>query len=353
MPAVDKVFLLIESTVRKYAESPSARNAAIEKGNDLPIAQKCNIDAILSLSKGVSYRDGVILQLAYGLCGSQDLTRRRRGARTVAQRLGQLFSDIHIKSVKDAYQNIAKNTPDLVRGNFLQFDDFLQWIAALSETSKVEHRKLLNDSFDYTCASVAATARPVEQFPELEQGKLTFSAVLGLLEDLLSKRSQGSYEQFTVAALLHAFIELAPATGYRVETKSINASDKSSRSAGDIQILAGNRVIEAFEVTAGDWQEKFAGAPRVIREHDLGRLHIVAPIECHEKVLPALSEAIDDVSVLELHSFVATLVSSLTKPKRYVALERLYQLLERCQPDIDRVNRYVRLLKKRSLASAR
>ena len=61
-----------------------------------------------------------------------------------------------------------------------------------------------------------------------------------------------------------------------VETKNLNASDKSSRSAGDIQILLGNRVVEALEVTANDWTEKLIGAEKTIRDNDLSRLTIVA-----------------------------------------------------------------------------
>jgi hypothetical protein len=105
---------------------------------------------------------------------------------------------------------------------------------------------------------------------------LSFASVFGLLTDMFGRASQGAYEQFATAALLHALIQEAGVQGYRVETKSLNASDRSSRVAGDIQILVGPRVVEAYEVTAADWGPKIDGAEQTIRENDLSRLHVVA-----------------------------------------------------------------------------
>ena len=117
--------------------------------------------------------------------------------------------------------------------------------------------------------------------PELGWAKLSFAAVCQLLDDLFSVGSEGAFEQFAVAALLSALIDQngqTGYTGYRIETKSLNASDRSSRTAGDIQILSGSQVVEAFEVTAGSWSRKLDVVKKTIKEHDLSRFHVVAHV---------------------------------------------------------------------------
>ncbi len=57
----------------------------------------------------------------------------------------------------------------------------------------------------------------------------------------------------------------------------------------------------------------------------------------------------DDVSVIDLHGFIGTVLSALTRSFRETALRRLYEFLDRYQEDIDRVNAYVELLNRRGL----
>ena len=169
---------------------------------------------------------------------------------------------------------------------------------------------------------------------------VTFAAVCQLLTRLYEKPSGGASEQFSIAALLHAVVEQMGVQGYRIETKNLNASDKSSRSAGDIQIISGTRVIDAWEVTANDWQEKLAGAAKTIKDNDLTRLTIVSgkssvPVE---KMLDILRMQTVDLSVLDVKEFAFSLVAGLTRQGRAAAIARLYELLDRHQPDVEKVN---------------
>ena len=54
-------------------------------------------------------------------------------------------------------------------------------------------------------------------------------------------------------ALLYEF-GLSTVGGLRVVTKNINASDASSGTAADVQIMRANKIEEAFEVSANNWR---------------------------------------------------------------------------------------------------
>jgi hypothetical protein len=57
-----------------------------------------------------------------------------------------------------------------------------------------------------------------------------------------------------------------------------------------------------------------------------------------------------DLTVINVHIYLRTLMAIMRKPARENALVRLYQLLDRSQPDIERTNTYVRLLQNHRLA---
>ncbi|SLN30302.1 hypothetical protein [Roseisalinus antarcticus] len=257
----------------------------------------------------------------------------------MAQQLGVFLSERHITSVKDAYQNIAKNTDRLARGNVAEFDRLLNWATGASQG---EREAALN----FACAAVAATARPVLPMPELNRSALTFARTTGLLLDLLATPSGGAYEQFAFAALLHTMVASHAADQVRVETKSLNASDRSSFAAGDVQIATGSRVIEAFEITANNWATKIDGASKAIRDNDLSRLHIVAnrPEGERAAVSERLNQLAEDVAVLDVRQTVEVITAVLTRPQRAEALLRFYEYLDRYQPDTERVNELVRRL---------
>lgn len=279
-----------------------------------------------------------------------DLTKRPPGARGTTKELGTFLATAHIRAVADAYQNIAKNSDKLDRGNVAPFDEFLGWASAPGRS-----REELQAAFDYVAARVAATARPVLPMPGLELSSLTFSAVAGLFGALFDTPSEGAHEQFIIAALLHGLVLQSGMSGYRVETKKLNSSDASSKVAGDIQVMTGSRTIEAYEVTANDWGTKVDGAGKTIRDHDLSRLHIVAKVDPgeHDAMLQRISKLRDDVSVIEIRGYAAAITAALTRQFRAVALERLYEFLDRYQGELDRVNAYVRLLREKGLVAER
>jgi hypothetical protein len=338
-----RVVFLIKDTVSRLLSDAAARDSAIQqigKISDSSIAPQA--ETVLA-STNLSYRDGLLIQFAYRLTMTNptvglNVAERHSGARSVAAQVGTFFSENHIPAVKDAYQNIGKNSTNLVRGNFREFDALLLW-ASKTTTSLGD----IASVFAYGCAHVARTARAVKQMPQVDRAALSFAKVGALAQELFKMGSGGAYEQFVIAALLQALVEQSNLAGVRVETKTLNASDKSSRAAGDIQILSGNRVIEAYEVTANAWRTKLAGAGKTIKDHDLARMNIIAKADNEPlgMLLAELAQKTDDVAVLDLGHYASALIATLTRPFRAAALARLYEYLDRYQPDVALVNSYV------------
>lgn len=345
MGATDDAKRLVFDTIQSFLDDEATRDAAIAAApGALPEEIMADINVVIP-DQRTSYRDGIVIQFSFGLVDpSWDITRRPTGGRTLGKALGVFLADRHIPFVKDAYQNIGKNHKGMVRGNFAEFDRVLTW----GQSAPAQERQL---AFDYTCAQIAATARPVLSMPELNRSTLTFARTAELLLGLIDVPSQGAYDQFTIAALLQTLVAEHDASAARVETKNLNASDKSSRAAGDVQIVAGSHVLEAFEVTANNWSTKMDGASKTIRDNDLSRLHVIARRPDTERTasIERLKELTEDVAVLELRQVIEVLTAALTRPQRADALVRLYELLDRYQPDVDRVNAYVRKLEEAEL----
>jgi len=162
-------------------------------------------------------------------------------------------------------------------------------------------------------------------------GKLTFAKLSDIFNYLFLQRSGGAFQQYAVAALLQSLIEQSEIKGLRVETKNIFASDKSSKSAGDIQILTGTRVLEAFEISATHWTEKINSAYNIIRSHDLSRLHVIACATVDDRdgeQWKELAKKPIDISIIDLQHIVDVLIAALTRRYRAASLERLYELLD-------------------------
>lgn len=328
--ARDRVFQLVDSYIADPALGETDTAAAAIALNAEVLE---DLNTVLTKS-ATSYRDGVMIQLSYGLSDPEfDLTKRARGSRGFAAQIGAFLAQRHIRSVKDAYQNIAKNTDVLTRGNVAEFDRLLHWV---NGASLAEREAALRCA----CAAVAATARPVRPMPPLNRSALTFSRVVNLLNGLLATPSGGAFEQFAIAALLNILVADHGEGRARVETKNLNASDRSSFAAGDVQVVVGNRVIDALEVTANDWRTKVPGASKTVRDNDLSRLHIIAarPEGDRSAIAAALQELAEDVSVLDARQVMEVLAAVLTRPQRADALTRLYEYLDRYQPDTERVN---------------
>lgn len=338
---------MIESMVRSFVGNPAAIAAAQAPSGIVPEERLRQVDEIFG-RKARSYKDALLIQLAVGLAGQRDLTTRSEGGRTVAGRVGRLLRDLHIPAVPDALQNIGKNSPVLTRGNFKAFDQLLSWASSLDDEAQPSRTEILDTLFRYTAARIAETAREVLPLPEIDRTKLNFGTILGLFDTLFAARSGGAYQQFAVAALLHALVEQNGPQGYRVETKNLNASDRSSRTAGDVQILSGTLVVEAFEVSANHWESKLGAAERTLREHDLGRVHIIAEVPDLSQLSGRLA-GMPDISAVDLQQFCTGLILGLRKQFRASALERLYTLLDRYQPNPTLVNEFVRALTERGL----
>ena len=174
---------------------------------------------------------------------------------------------------------------------------------------------LIERAFHYLAAGVAATARNLPAMPALDTPKLTFPAVFAVLDEILSKSSAGAHEQFTFAALLAAWREQLGEPGL-VETKNLNASDASARTAADVQEKHRGQVSEAYELTAAAWYTKVDQATATLRRHDLSRVHIVAKdaaraqgVDIAAIVPPGL-----DVTVRDVREEVRSLVARLSKP---------------------------------------
>ena len=302
-------------------------------------------------STELSYRDALVVQLAYWLASDQsnDITVRQEGGRGVAGWFGKYLAANHIRAVSDAFQNIGKNTVNLTRGNFAAFDEVLRWGSKKERTiAEVE------SAFRFACAMIAANARPIRPMPVLDRSALTFGLVCKLLSRLYAIPSGGAFEQFSVAALLHALFEQQGDSKYRVDTKNLNASDRSSRAAGDIQILIGNRVVEALEVTANDWTEKLSGAAKTIRDNDLSRLTILANgvQATGEELFDRLIPLGVDLSVMDVKPFAFSVVAALTRQGRASALQRLYEFLDRYQSKTEIVNQLVGAFEELGLAES-
>jgi hypothetical protein len=294
-----------------------------------------------------SYRDALLVLLAYpAIIGERlDLTTRPKGARAAGDTVGRLLPELHIKGVVGAFMNIGKNSPELVRGNNQDFDLILKW--ASGDASGDE----LAIAYAVVLARVASTARRVEPRPELRLARLTFPNVMALFDEMLAIPSGGAHEQYLTAALLEAALAQEGTGVRRVETKGLSASDRSARTAGDIEVFERGRLQEGIEVTASRWQEKIEQAKRAIGDYGIPRSHIVGVIE-GDKPYEALRELAGeaDISVIDVRAAVGLLTALLDRGGREFALLRVYDLLDRHLPDPAPVNAYVGLLRERELA---
>lgn len=312
-----------------------------------PAAAKPWLDDLLS--RVDTYRDGMLALLAFPVAANRPLdltTSKLEGARSVAQRVADLLAEHRIPGRKDALQTIAKGSPNYMGRDREAWNQLLAWASKQSQVGPIQRAWL------YLLAGVAATARTVPPLPTIDTARLTFPAVAGLLDELLGTPSNGAYEQFIFAALLHAYVDqLGIRTNERVSSKSLNAADASSSAAGDVQHLAGGQVLEAYEVTANDWRTKILQAVEALRRYDLARVHIVAAARNvgADDIASALPDQALDVSVLDVRHEVRSLAHRLLKPGRRVAIERLYDHLVYRQPREDLVVLLVESLTQRGL----
>lgn len=335
---------LLEATLpRLVAGDPDLA----EEASRPPAEAKPWLDDLLT--KVDTYRDGMLALLAFPVATGRvmDLTGEKLpGARGVAQSVAELLSEHDIPGRKDALQTIAKGSPSYMGRDREAWNQLLEW------ASKRRRVDVVRRAWLYLLAGVAATARSLPPLPPIDTTRLTFPATAALWDELLSTPSNGAYEQFIFAALLHAYVEqLGIRANERVATKSLNAADASASAAGDVQHLAGGQVLEAYEVTANDWGTKVAQAVELLNRFDLARVHIVgAALDvAAEDIASALPSPALDVSVLDIRHEIRSLTHRLLKPARRNAIERLYDHLVHRQPREDLIALLVAAVTQREL----
>ena len=97
--ARDRVIALLDG----FLNDPASGERAIADARAvLPEGAVADLDAVLA-HRYLSYRDGIMIQLAYGIeVPEADLTQRQEGARGFAADLGTFLAARHISGVKDA-----------------------------------------------------------------------------------------------------------------------------------------------------------------------------------------------------------------------------------------------------------
>lgn len=316
----------------------------IPPATDAPEAAKPWLDDLLSNAD--TYRDAALIVLAFAVdSGSAaDIAKPPDGRRGVAQRLAGLLDELNIRARRDAFQTLAKGTDSLLGRNRESWNRLLDWAQKQESIDPVER------ALRYMAIGIAATARDLPPMPKLDVARLSFWRVAHVTDGLLSQPSGGAHEQFVFAALLHAQAE--EYGNRRVETKVLNAADASAGTAADVQVLEGGRVVEAYEVTANPWHSKVAQALAVLRDHDLPRVHIVAPgpaptadgirdAVARTPLAAGLVVADADLSVLDIRHECRSLIHRLTRPGRRSALNKLWEHLASRQPNDALVAAYV------------
>jgi SacI restriction endonuclease len=343
---VTLVVELARETLLRFIPDEDARVRAGEAADrELPAAIAQAVNELAALTQSLAYRDGVLTALAHPIVQGEivDVTQRPPSGRPASDIIGRdLLPSLHIKGVRGAYQNIGKNQPNLVRGNNAHWDALLTWAA--NEATLEEIRV----AYERIAAAIAATARTVLPKPRFRLAQLTFVNVMALVDEMLSEPTAGAHEQYVTAALLAAALQ-QESTGLRVQTKALNASDASSRSAGDVEVLHRNKLQEALEVSANHFDSKFGQAMDAMGEYGLSRIHIVAP-GLKSGDYEELAQTIDgDVSILDPLALASTLVALLDRSGRESALDELYVLLDK-HASVQITNSYVRRCWQRGLA---
>jgi hypothetical protein len=320
------------SMLVRYIEDDAERAKDETAAKDsLPAKVVAQLDELTA--KPDSYRDSLLLLLAIPTVRGErvDLRERAPGWRAATRAVGKVLRGLHIKGVNEAFENIAKNSPQLVRGNNDAFDSLLIWASDEADVDEIR------SALAYVASKVAATARNTAPRPQLRLARLRFAEVMGVLDAMLDTPSGGAHEQYIVAALLQAAYE-QEGSGRRVETKGLSASDASSKTAGDVQVFHG-RLEAGIEVSANPWQEKLAQAEQTIRDYEV-RSFIVAKME--PGAWAELAGATDrDIAALDVRAVVQVLVAALDRNSREAALLRLYELLDQRLADPALVNAYV------------
>lgn len=323
------------STVKDLLDSELRRQVATPAPGSPPARAKALLDALVE-HKYKSYKTGALVLLAFSVAasgGRLDVTHRPSRARTIGQFVGnELYLDLRISGVPDVFGNIGKNARQLVRGNVSEWDELLTWMSSAATTDSE-----LQEAFEYLAYRIASTAQAAPTAVDPVTSRMTFPRVAAMFDALFDKPSGGAYEQFSVAALMHAETARHHGDSLVVRTKGINATDRSAGVPGDIQVVDDTgRVLRVLEVTANSWRLKLGQARRVLMEDGAASVTIVADTSDHSpsEILDALDG--ENIAVVDLRQEVRSLLSRLSPHDRRVALLKLSEYLaaENSRPEL-------------------
>lgn len=300
------------------------------------------------LSKADTYRAGALTIFCYAVASGDvmDLRPFSEGVRGTGEFTKHLLPHLSIPATRgNPFETIAKGAPSYVGRARQAWNELLTWA---STDASFEDVQAVAAQF---VRRLAALRRAVPPMPELDTERLTWAAVVSVIDGLLAAGSGGAYEQLVVAALVEAIhAEEVEQRQVYVTTKPVSASDESSKAAGDIQVREPSGAVrEAVEVADTDWSGKVGQAVAAMKRDDLRSFLILAraaglPTRADvEAAIAAVKELPEqrDIAVLDLRSEVRSMVARLDKVARRRMLQTLYRYLLDYQPSDDRVVAYI------------
>ena len=127
---------------------------------------------------------------------------------------------------------------------------------------------------DYLASRYADSQQILPSLPAVGDGVFTFVRAKAIFLDLLASESGGAIQQFLVAALLG---QARAGSGIEVVTHNPYGSDRSDRTAGDVEERVEGRLLRAYEVTAAlPWRDRLSAAQRKMDRHELSKYVILA-----------------------------------------------------------------------------
>lgn len=298
--------------------------------------------------------EGRPLNLLDPAAGDVGHNMRLVGDRTASDAVAEVLRSLGIPGTSPLQSSTYRAgyvSPQAKRSGLIA--SFVRWVSDAARSFEE-----VSAAFERLAQMVAARANLTRPLPHIDHGRLTFAAVMRLIERLLDHPSGGAHEQYLFAALLGAVLD-ERADGLRVETGSLHGADKATKKA-DVEIRQGQNLIEAYEVSANRWDDKLAQAVQLLeRRQEVSRVHIVAPGRpsadeivaglISSKLPPGVDPLRLDVSVLDLRSELASLVARAGKHTRRTALGILYDFLRLLQPNPELADNLVGLLEELDL----
>ena len=246
--------------------------------------------------------------------------RGTRGDRLLGEELRA--RSLSLGNVKAFAENIGSKG---AQGDFDPSVDsrFLPFAALMAEASLDDRRR----TADYLASRYAGSQQRLASLPEVGDDVLTFVRAKDLFRRLLSAPSGGVFPQFLVAALLR---QSRAGTGIDVTTHNPYGSDRSDRTAGDVEERVRGRLLRAYEVTANrPWRDRLSAAQRKMDRHGLAKYvilarHVNADPEWSEPAALALNldDYRRDIAVVDLDDLTSWMAAELSSEALRAALQR-------------------------------